>query len=484
MTWSTTHLGISTLLLYTFSPKSLKEEFKSNPRLFFFISLGAIAPDFDLIIQTMVLSLPDFFIFNPLQEFFRGTHRVWSHTVFLPLLIMLLAGPLSKLKPSKINLQRNVRLFGFMWLTHLLFDLTFGPLALFYPLDTRFYNVFFGITVGLEGNSFIPLTLNGFYSDVQFIGQETGSSSFFVNWTPEQRITFFNSDVTKINILNFWLHVMIFFYYFITVIIPFIIFEKRNLSNYSLNYTSKRLSGLFTRLSSLLIYLDTQLNSINERIRRLYKKQNGWNVQIILLLLIISSYYAGPHHGETWEDNRTEGDVFYALSDGLQFFSVRVFEVPDDSEFTVNVSYGDGDLPISVFSMPIDLELGIQIRDEFNIKLQSFGDGNISYSELLNQYDLLVNQYIAVNNIQNLNSTYFPSWEFQSTKDMAIISGFYNWDPNFFFIRSVQYKLNWQLPRHDTYRNGIYLVILFSFILSVSLVKFRRNVDKTPLEDQ
>ena len=53
----------------------------------------------------------DLFIFSPFQDFFSGTHRVWSHTVFAPLLIMLLSGPIAKLKPSKKNIQRNLRLF-------------------------------------------------------------------------------------------------------------------------------------------------------------------------------------------------------------------------------------------------------------------------------------------------------------------------------------------------------------------------------------
>ncbi len=458
----------------------MKEEYKSNPRLFFFITLGALVPDFDLIIQTLVLSLPDIFIFSPLQDFFRGTHRVWSHTVFAPLLIMLLSGPIAKFKSSKKNLQRNLRLFSIMWLTHIIFDLTFGPLALFYPLDDRFYNVFFGITVGLKGNFIVPVTLSGFYSDVQFIGQDTGSSTFFVNWTPEQRITFFDSDVTKINVVNFWLHVMIFVYYFVTVIIPFVAFEKRKLSKYSENLDSKRrFSRIFTKITQLINNLDDQFNATTPKIKRFYNKRNGWFVQIILILLIISSYFAGPHYGEYWEDNKSESDVFYALTDGLKFFNVKTFNVPDDTILTLNVSYNDGDLPISVFAMEISQDSANTVLDQFNTYFESFGEGNISYSELLYEYDLLVNLYINIDNIQDLNSTYLPSWKFQSDEDLTIISGFYSWDPDFFFLRSVEYRMNWRIPRNDAYTNGIYLVILFSLVLFVSLVKFQKKVGKT-----
>lgn len=480
MTWTTTHLGISTLVLYTFSSKSMKDEYKSNPRLFFFITLGALVPDFDLIIQTLVLSLPDIFIFSPLQDFFSGTHRVWSHTVFAPLLIMLLSGPIAKLKPSKKNLQRNLRLFSIMWLTHIIFDLTFGPLALFYPLDTRFYNVFFGIAIGLKGNFIVPVTLSGFYSDVQFIGQDTGSSTFFVNWTPEQRFSYFDSDVTKINVVNFWLHVMIFVYYLVTVLIPYAIFEKRNLANYSENFDGeRRFSRIFTNILKLINYLDIQFNKIVPNIKGLYNRRNGWFVQIVLILLIFSSYFAGPHYGEYWEDNKSDSDVFYALTDGLKFFNVKTFDVPDDSELTLNVSYTDGDLPISVFAMGISQDSAIIMLDQFDAYFKSYGDGNITYSELLSEYDLLVNQYININNIQNLNSTYLPSWKFQSDEELTVISGFYSWDPNFFFIRSIEYRMNWRIPRSDAYVNGIYLVILFSLGLIVSLVKFQKKAGKT-----
>lgn len=472
MTWSSTHLGISTLVLYTFSSKSVREDLKANPRLFFFISLGAIAPDFDLILQTIVQNLPDVFIFDSLREFFSGSHRVWSHTFFAPLLLMLLATQIARLKKSENNWERNIRLFAFMWLTHLFFDLTFGPLALFYPLDDRFYDVFLGIEVGLQGNYVIPLTLDGFYSDVRFIGQDTGSSSFFVNWTPEQRISYFSSETTRINVKNFWLHAVIFLYYTYIVLIPFVIFEKQNLSKYAGQYQENRsLSGLFRRIGKTIEYSEDQYNKLIPKLRKFYRKRNGWYAQIILFMLIITSYYGGPKYGEYWEDNRVEGDNFFVLTDGFKFFSTKTFNVPDDSILKVRLTYNDHALSIKVFGMIIDRNLALDMTTKFNELIKEFNDGLIDYPVLLSSYNQLVNTYISIESIKNLNSTHIAEWEFESDKSLTIITGLYDWDDEYYFIRNSRYELNWRIPRHQSYNNGIILMILFSGILFVSLIK-------------
>lgn len=472
VTWSSTHLGISTLVLYTFSSKSMRKELSSNPRLFFLVSLGAIAPDFDLLIQTIVLNLPDWVLFSSLKEFFSGSHRVWSHTFFAPLLIMLLAGYIARLKRSENNWERNIRLFAFMWLTHLFFDLTFGPLALFYPLDDRFYNVFLGIEVGLQGNYILPLTLDGFYSDVQFIGQDTGSSSFFVNWTPEQRISYFRSDVTRINVTNFWLHVVIFLYYVYLVLIPFVVHEKRNLSKFSSNYQeNRRLSGFFVGVAQFLNYTDQKYHTVIPKLRKFYHKRNGWQVQIILVMLIITSYYGGPKYGEYWEDNRVEGDNFYVLSDGFKFFSTKTFNVPDDSTLKVNLTFTDPALPIKVFGMIIDRNLAVDMTNEFNQIIKEFNEGVIDFPTLLDSYDVLVNTYISFESVRNLNSTHIAQWNFESDESLTIISGLYSWDADSYFIRNPRYELNWKIPREESYNKGIILIILFSIGLFVSLIK-------------
>jgi membrane-bound metal-dependent hydrolase YbcI (DUF457 family) len=459
-----------------FSSKSLREELRSKPRLFLIITLGAIAPDFDLIFQTIVLSLPDVYIFSGLRDFFSGSHRVWSHTFFAPLLVMMLAGPISKLKRSDNNWERNIRLFAFMWLTHLFFDLTFGPLALFYPLDDRFYDVRMGINVGLEGNYIIPLTLTGFFADVRFIGSDTGSSSFFVNWTPEQRISYFGSDETKVDVTNFWLHVVIFIYYVYIVLLPFVISEKRNLRSYSNKYApDRRLSRLFINVKKTIDYSDTKYSNFVPKIRKFYNKRNGWYAQIILVLLIVTSFYGGPYYGKYWEDDRTEFDNFYTLSDGFKFFSTKTFNVPSDSILKVKLTYDDGSLPIQVFGMIIDRSLAIDFTLAFNERVEEYDDNLIDYNSLLAAYVNLLNVYISLSSVSDLNLNHTVEWNFESNEELTIISGLYSWDASYYFIRNPRFELNWRIPRTDSYNNGIFLIILFSLVLFVSLTRNPRK---------
>ncbi|MFV2015124.1 MAG: hypothetical protein ACC656_06840, partial [Candidatus Heimdallarchaeota archaeon] len=139
---------------------------------------------------------------------------------------------------------------------------------------------------------------------------------------------------------------------------------------------------------------------------------------------------------------------------------------------------------IKVFTMVIDLNLAVDMTNEFNDRLKEFNEGKIDYPRLLESYNLLVNTYISIESIKNLNSTSIAQWNFESDNSLTIISGLYSWDTQYYFIRNSRYELNWKIPRNESYNNGIILIILFSTTLFVSLIKNPKKEEVKNLGNQ
>ena len=185
MTWSTSHLAISSLILYFFTGKKVRKELKEKPILFFVLSLGGIIPDLDL---------------------FLPVHRTWSHSFLFPLFIMFIVLVLQRYTDLNETRLRHIKLFAFMWLTHIFLDITYGPLPLFYPLDNRYYDVSMGLVFDLTGNSLFSITIAGLFIATRISDPIAGVQVFFINWTAEERTAYFGADTLNFPISNFFLH--------------------------------------------------------------------------------------------------------------------------------------------------------------------------------------------------------------------------------------------------------------------------------------
>lgn len=474
MTYSTTHLGLSTMVLLLVSPQSLKDELKSNPRFFFFLTLAAIAPDFDLIISEVTQYLPNFWIFLSMKDYFAGSHRVWSHSLFFPFTLMLIAPLFGRLFSQKKDLTRNIQLFGFIWFTHIIFDLTFGPLALFYPLDTRFYDVNFGIQVGLKGNWLVPVTLAGFYMHVSYEPQNIGSNTFFVNWTPQQRISTFGSNQIMIDITNFWSHVAIFAYYVIIVLLPYVKFEVTNIFHIFKkkgNQNGTLFQKIAFSISTVMMWVFLILKGLGNWIVTIPKRNKRWVVDISLFALIIVSFLGGPYYGNSWKQTGTQNETFWVLSDGIKLSSFKQISLGESSNFSMQVFQDYSAFPLKVFSVVVNSTVQTQFNDQYSTLVGEYDQGNITYLQFHQDYLNLMSAFVPLGSIRTVNENSTGIWNFIANHDLLVFSGIYSWNVSDYFIKSFRFDMEWTFSRTSDFRNGIILMFLFAIFLLISLVK-------------
>ncbi|MHA2170282.1 MAG: hypothetical protein ACXAB7_10350, partial [Candidatus Kariarchaeaceae archaeon] len=115
-----------------------------------------------------------------------------------------------------------------LWLVHILLDLDY-PLAIFYPLSDRLYQINFVYLVDLAPWLFFPLMIVGINLEVTSTSYLRGIQSFFVNLSPSQRTEIFGTNVIPITIEMFFFHFLLFLVFIAIVVRPMNPLSKINL---------------------------------------------------------------------------------------------------------------------------------------------------------------------------------------------------------------------------------------------------------------
>jgi hypothetical protein len=209
-----THLSLEGLLLWSFLPRSEKAFFKNNIAVFWLVLAFSLLPDIDI---------------------FFGNHRGLAHSLIIPV-ILVIAGMIihiqyryrsnSEGKQGFISNQskkafygRSTLYAGFLWIIHILIDLEY-PLAIFYPLSDRLYQVNFYYLLDLLPWLFFPVMIIGLEFRVTGISYLKGLTTYFLNIPPSDRPGIFGSRVIAINVEDILLHTLIFVIFFVKVAKP------------------------------------------------------------------------------------------------------------------------------------------------------------------------------------------------------------------------------------------------------------------------
>ncbi|MHA2346905.1 MAG: metal-dependent hydrolase, partial [Candidatus Hodarchaeales archaeon] len=223
MTLIPSHLSLEGILLWSVLPEADKKRFKTHRYLFWVILLFSILPDADI---------------------FLGIHRGLSHSLFPPLILAII-GVIIYLNYNsttnsdldlKVDAKNGLRsLYGrsavyasLLWLVHILLDLDY-PLAIFYPLSDRLYQINFVYLVDLAPWLFFPLMIVGINLEVTSTSYLRGIQSFFVNLSPSQRTEIFGTNVIPITIEMFFFHFLLFLVFIAIVVRPMNPLSKINL---------------------------------------------------------------------------------------------------------------------------------------------------------------------------------------------------------------------------------------------------------------
>ncbi len=240
MTLFPTHISLEGLLFWTFlSPKD-KEYFKENKLHFWVIILFTIIPDFDV---------------------FFGIHRGISHSLLSPLLLVGIGTIIySYFKYWKLteHSSRNsswgkfVLFCGLLWMTHIFLDLEY-PLAIFYPLSDRLYQINFSILIVMIPWFFLPVGFSGIGLDISSVSYLRGIASYFVNLPVKERVELYGTDPVPLFIEDYLIHFLLFLIFLFIVARP--MSPKVNLTQITAKYDLKQPDKTILGLGSILIII-------------------------------------------------------------------------------------------------------------------------------------------------------------------------------------------------------------------------------------
>lgn len=435
MTWGTTHVGISILLLRTFSTKSFRERFESNKILFLLASFGAEFPDIDLLI---------------------GGHRTWSHSVFFPLIfISILLFLPDELIDQKINNwpERSfyLKLFGILWITHLMYDASFGAIALFYPLDKRLYDITGGIIMVLDSTR---VGLGGIFIDIRPIDPNIGKNIFFVNWTAEERIAYFGSTRIKFRVIDFMVHGTIFLYWLITVGFPAI---RAFLKKY------ERIQNTIPKVA---------IPQFHPTIVRTFSGKTKYQA-LVLISISTFAFISGPAYGTEWSYT-DQGEVsFVVLSDTLRLFGSLDFSFPENTKARFLVDFLKSTINYTIVWGIMNSSTKMAIENFTSTFIEEWTDGNLTYTQMIAAYRSELNSSVgtewemsAINEGVAYTFTIDPV-EGEQIRTISIGFGLFDWNLSQFFIRTSSVTVEYTISRITEYRNGW---IVFWSALFVMLV--------------
>ena len=203
MTILTTHLSLAGIVFWSFLSPTEKTKFQEKKYLFWLVLVFSILPDIDI---------------------FFGIHRGLSHSLIPPTLLVLSGVTIHILNKSRINQGnknvdhtnnhnnafkgRVVLYAGLLWIFHLLLDFEY-PLAIFYPLSDRLYQLDFVYILSLVPWLFFPVMIVGAEFHLTSISYLQGLGSYFVNLAPSDRIEVFGTDIIAIRIEDLFIHLFI-----------------------------------------------------------------------------------------------------------------------------------------------------------------------------------------------------------------------------------------------------------------------------------
>jgi hypothetical protein len=218
MTIIPTHLSLTGILFWTFIPKTERENFKKKKWLFWVILGFSVFPDLDV---------------------FVSLHRGISHSLITPMVLIILGttiyyfyfyiksrvtndekkGENTEIIAKRAFFGRCLSYSGILWIIHLFLDLDY-PLAIFFPLSDRLYQINFTYVLSLLPWLFFPAMIVGLGFKITGVSYLKGISTYFINLPPEVRKQIFGGTTATFFIDDFFIHSILFAVFLVYVTRP------------------------------------------------------------------------------------------------------------------------------------------------------------------------------------------------------------------------------------------------------------------------
>ena len=440
MTYTTTHFALQGLAVWFLLSKNDKTYYKKHRWEFILINLFATLPDLDI---------------------FFGYHRSYTHSIILPtffLLCFMIIGQFDKDEgPIATTAQKTIRFFklaSIMWILHIILDLSWGALLLFWPIDPNLYDLTIYLRFSNQAWLFLPLTLIGIIPDWTIYSPTEGHRIFITNISQQEREALYGEFI-DLYIEQVTVHILLVLVWIVVILIP--AFKRKKKSEEkevkkvknTLDIIWKRTKRSFSMFGLFLIILGIILGPSIGR-TRLITYQTSSNY-------INTLSYFDPTLGITFVNKpQAQTEVVFQCEIGFVPYNTSLL-------LTNNVTFNN-------FFTSFD-----------NLTLNYY-DGNITYNQLLTEYTALVNSAKSTSTYQkrligNQNSDGFTI-KINSTQteyDLYLITLVDEWNTSQSFFYEASIELKYLIERKEAQIEGYILDAIGVAIILIDQLLFTRR---------
>ncbi len=415
-----THFSLEGLVVWLLLSKKNKSYYREHRWEFIIINLFAVFSDLDILF---------------------GYHRTRTHSLIIPtfvLLSMIIAGKFTNEidnpeSPSK-RLTRFLKLASIMWILHIFLDLSWGPIQLFWPIDTNLYDL--TVTLRFENKPwlFFPLSFIGLIPNWTVYSATEGQRIFLTNLSQQEREAiygqYFNYAIEQIT-----LHILIFIVWIVIILLP--IFVRKNKTKAEKKERKfhqywkifwNRLKRQLTLLGLFIIFLGLLLGpSIGKQ--RLITYEIDAEYRNSLTLFDPTLGIALTHKP------MTTTELIYESQIGIVTYSTSVMLTPNDTF--------------------------VEFFENFDNLTLNYYDGNITYNQLISEYinevdKVKARSYYHTKLVGNENSAGLTITLNETETEISIyfISVIDEWNTSESFNYDVSCTLNYLIDRKQAQIEG------------------------------
>jgi hypothetical protein len=350
--------------------------------------------------------------------------------------------------PIETTAQKTIRFFklaSIMWILHILLDLSWGALLLFWPIDPNLYDLTVYLRFSTQPWLFFPLTLVGIIPDWTIYSPTEGYGIFITNISQQERETLYGEFI-DLYIEQIAVHILIVIVWIIVILVPALKRKKK-----SEEKEEKKVK--------------TTLSNIWKRIKRTFS--------LFGLFIIILGILLGPSIGRTrLITYQVSSDYISTLTYFDPTLGISFLNKPQ-AQTEVFFQCETGAVPYNTSLVLTNNETYSNFFTAFDNLTLNYYDENITFSQLMTEYDDQVAEmkssglYIKrlIGN-QNSDGFIIQINETQTEIDLYLITLVDEWNETQSFYYEATLEIKYLIIRNQAQIEGYILVGLgFAIIL-------------------
>jgi len=423
MTYTTTHFALQGLTVWLLLSKKDKVYYKKHRWEFILINLFAALPDLDI---------------------FFGYHRSYTHSIIIPTFILLcfmIIGRFNKDEgPIETTGQKTIRfikLASIMWILHIILDLSWGALLLFWPLDPNLYDLTIYLRFSNQPWLFFPLSLVGIIPDWTIYSPTEGRGIFITNLSQQEREALYGEFI-DLYIEQITVHILLILIWIVVILVPAFKRKKKREA-----HEEKKVKVVFSH--------------IWKRVKRSFS--------IFAYFIIILGIILGPSIGRTRSISyEVSSDYISTLTYFDPTLGISFVNKPQ-AQTEVFFQCETGTVPYNSSIVLTNNATFSNFFTAFDNMTLNYYDGNITFSQLVTEYNdqvakMKLSSFYMKRLIENQNSNGF-TFQINETKadiNLYLIALVDEWNITQSFFYEATIEIKYLIERKQAQIEGYILV--------------------------